>query len=139
MFLIDVCTDIYVMMSSYLYGTCSSADVIVMSCTNSNLLRGCNCNPYIGGSRGVCWHMPPLQKPILSFSHTFSLKSAHVGGQNPPKMGPHPPYGKSWIRPCHNIATVSADIVYSICNIFHTHDVVMGIRSVSPGALNTTR
>ena len=28
---------------------------------------------------------PPLQDPILSFSHTFSLKSAHVGGQNPPK------------------------------------------------------
>ena len=29
--------DIYVMMSSDLYGTCSSADVIVMSHTNSNL------------------------------------------------------------------------------------------------------
>ena len=41
----------------------------------------------------------PLQDPILSFLHTFSLKSAHVGGQNPPKMGPRPPYGKSWIRP----------------------------------------
>ena len=33
----------------------------------------------------------PLQDPILLFSHTFSLKSAHVGGQNPPKMGPCPP------------------------------------------------
>ena len=33
----------------------------------------------------------PLQDPILLFLHTFSLKSAHVGGQNPPKMGPRPP------------------------------------------------
>ena len=33
----------------------------------------------------------PIQDPILSFSHTFSLKSAQVGGQNPPKMGPRPP------------------------------------------------
>ena len=47
--LIDVCIDIYVMMSSDLYGTCSSADVIVMSRTNSNLLHGRNCNPCIGG------------------------------------------------------------------------------------------
>ena len=37
---------------------------------------------------------PPLQDPILSFSHTFSLKSAHIGGQNPPKMGPRPPLRK---------------------------------------------
>ena len=47
---IDVCTDIYVTMSSDLYGTCSSADVIVMSRTNSNLPYGtqcgCNCNPF---------------------------------------------------------------------------------------------
>ena len=38
--LIDVCIDIYVMMNSDLYGTCSSTDVIVMSCTNSNLPFG---------------------------------------------------------------------------------------------------
>ena len=48
--LIDVCIDINVMMSSDLYGTCSSADIIVMSCTNSNLPYGtqrrCNCNPF---------------------------------------------------------------------------------------------
>ena len=39
----------------------------------------------IGGSGGggVPAHAP-LQDPILSFSHTFSLKSAHVGGQTPP-------------------------------------------------------
>ena len=36
--------------------------------------------------------MPPLQDPILLFLHTFSLKSAYVIGQNPPKMGPHPPW-----------------------------------------------
>ena len=38
--IIDVCVDICVMMSSDLYGTCSSADVIVMSRTNSNLPYG---------------------------------------------------------------------------------------------------
>ena len=54
----------------------------------------------IGGSRGGVLVCAPLQDPILSFSHTFSLKSAHIGGQNPPKMGPCPPYRKSWIRPC---------------------------------------
>ena len=46
---IDVCVDIYVMMSSDLYGTCSNVDIIVMSRTNSNQLygtqRGCTCNP----------------------------------------------------------------------------------------------
>ena len=31
----------------------------------------------------------PLQDPILSFSHTFSLKSAHVRGQ-PPQWGHAP-------------------------------------------------
>ena len=35
-------------------------------------------------------HAPP-QDPFLSFSHTFSLKSTHIGGQNSPKMGPCPP------------------------------------------------
>ena len=50
-----------------------------------------NVESSIGRSRGVCQHTPPLQDPILSFLHTFSLKSAHVGGQNPPKMGPCPP------------------------------------------------
>ena len=45
----------------------------------------------IGGSRGACRRTPPLQDPILSFSHTFSLKSAHVGGQNPPKWVHAPP------------------------------------------------
>ena len=44
----------------------------------------------IGRSRGACPVHAPLQDPILSFSHTFSQKSAHVGGQNPPKMGPCP-------------------------------------------------
>ena len=52
--LIDVCTDIYVMMSSDLYGTCSSANVIVVSHTNSNLPHRCNCNPCIGGPCRLC-------------------------------------------------------------------------------------
>ena len=42
---------------------------------------------------------PPPWDPILSFSHTFSPKSAHVGGPGPP-MGARRPYGKSWIRHC---------------------------------------
>ena len=41
-----------------------------------------------GGRAGA---RPPLQDPILLFSHTFLLKSAHIGGQNPLKMGPRPP------------------------------------------------
>ena len=42
----------------------------------------------IGGSRGVCLvHTPPWD-PILSFSHTFSPKSAHVGGPRPPTGNP---------------------------------------------------
>ena len=41
----------------------------------------------------------PLWGPILSFSHTFSPKSAHIGGSCPPKWI-HAPYGKSWICPC---------------------------------------
>ena len=47
----------------------------------------CSAMTNLGGVPGSC---PPWD-PILSFSHTFSPKSAHVGG-------PHPPYGKSWIR-----------------------------------------
>ena len=38
-----------------------------------------------------------LWDPILSFLHTFSPKSTHVGGPRPPN-GCTPPYGKSWIR-----------------------------------------
>ena len=44
--------------------------------------RECQC---IGGSKGgVPGARPPLWDPILSFSHTFSPKSAHVGGPRPP-------------------------------------------------------
>ena len=43
----------------------------------------------LGGVPGAC---PPWD-PILSFSHTFSPKSAHVGGPHPPLMGAHPPMG----------------------------------------------
>ena len=42
----------------------------------------------------------PLQDPVLSFSHTFLAKSARIGGPQPHLIGPHPPYGKSWIRHC---------------------------------------
>ena len=46
----------------------------------------------IGGSRGACpaHAPPPPMGPILSFSHTFSPKSAHVGGPRPPQRV-HPP------------------------------------------------
>ena len=40
--------------------------------------------PSIGGSRGACPAHAPLWDPILSFSHTFSLKSAHIRGPHPP-------------------------------------------------------
>ena len=52
----------------------------------------------IGRSRGVCLVHAPLWNPILSFLHTFSPKSAHIGGPCPPQWV-HTPYGKSWI--CH--------------------------------------
>ena len=53
----------------------------------------------IGGSRGHHRHMPPphQQVPILSFSHTFLPKSAHIGGRHPPTAR-HPPNRKSWMR-----------------------------------------
>ena len=46
---------------------------------------------YIGGSRGVPG-AHPLWDPVLSFSHTFSAKSAHAGGPLP-TMGARPPTG----------------------------------------------
>ena len=46
---------------------------------------------------GACRAHSPLWDPILSFLHTFSLKSARVVGPCPPN-GCTPPYGKSWIR-----------------------------------------
>ena len=52
----------------------------------------------IWGGGGRAGHTPPPWDPILSFSHTFSLKSVRVGGPHPPLMGARPPYGKSWIR-----------------------------------------
>ena len=47
-----------------------------------------------GGMPGTCH---PLWDPILLFSHTFSLKSASIGGPHTPN-GSTPPYRKSWIR-----------------------------------------
>ena len=48
----------------------------------------------LGGMSGA----PPWD-PILSFLHTFSLKSACIGGPCP-SNGSTPRYGKSWIRHC---------------------------------------
>ena len=46
----------------------------------------------IGGSRGACpAQAPPPWDPILSFSHTFSPKSAHVRGPRPTLTGARPP------------------------------------------------
>ena len=54
----------------------------------------------IGGSRGgVPGARHSLRYPILSFSHTFSPKSARVWVNIPPN-GSTAPYGKSWIRNC---------------------------------------
>ena len=52
-----------------------------------------------GGRGGVPGARHPLWDPILLFSHTFSPKSARIGGPHPPN-GSMPPYGKSWIRHC---------------------------------------
>ena len=59
----------------------------------------------IGRSRGCARCKPPLQDPILSFSHTFLAKSAHIRGLCPqwvhtPPNRSTPPYRKSWIRHC---------------------------------------
>ena len=54
---------------------------------------------------------PPLWDPILSFSHTFSPKSAHVGGPQPcPQMGPHPPLGNPGSAPAKVSKMVPADV-----------------------------
>ena len=45
----------------------------------------------------------PLQDPILSFLHTFSLKSTHIGGQTLPKMGPRPPTENPGSDPAHGV------------------------------------
>ena len=37
-------------------------------------------NYSVDRSRGRAWHMPCLPDPKLSFSHTFSPKSTHIGG-----------------------------------------------------------
>ena len=55
-----------------------------MSCTNQSTLAD------LGGRAR---RTPPLWDPILSFSHIFSLKSAHIGGPHPPLMGACPPMG----------------------------------------------
>ena len=66
---------------------------------------------------------PPLQDPILSFSHTFSLKSAHVGGQNPAKMGPRPPTENPGSSPVNN-ATNTADVSGRILKTLKTIEVL---------------
>ena len=64
--------------------------------------RECQC---IGGSKA---HAPPPWDPILSFSHTFSPKSAHVEVH-----APH--YGKSWIRHCSVLIKVIVDCHPIVC------------------------
>ena len=68
-----------------------------MPFSNNNTNNAYTVSVIIGRSRGRCQHASPQQDPILSFLHTFSLKSTHVGGQHPP-MAWRPPNGKSWIR-----------------------------------------
>ena len=63
----------------------------------------------IGGSRGGLPH--PLWDPILSFLHTFSPKSAHVGGPCPPQWVHAPPMGNP------GSATVSASISFPITQL----------------------
>ena len=59
-----------------------------MLCVTSKGSRGILSLQCIGGSRGgVPGSRPPLWDPILSFLHTFSLKSTRVGDPHPPQMG----------------------------------------------------
>ena len=61
----------------------------------------------IGGSRGRAGCMPPLWDPILSFSHTFLLKSTHIRF-HAPLTGPCPPMGNP------GSATENCEFLYSV-------------------------
>ena len=69
----------------------------------------------IGGSREACpvHAPPPLRDQILSFSHTFLLKSTHVGGPHPP-MGPRPP-------PTGNPGSATVLSMHIWCSIQEVH------------------
>ena len=56
------------------------ANFLILVCDSFNL---CIDGSRGGGASPVC-APPPQWDPILSFLHTFSLKSTHVKGQHPP-------------------------------------------------------
>ena len=58
--------------------------ILTIPCLNEALLNICKALADLGGRAR---RTPPLWDPILSFSHTFSPKSAHVGGPRPPPTG----------------------------------------------------
>ena len=76
-------------------------------------------NHIIGRSRGCAGCTAPLWDPILSFSHTFSPKSAHVGGPCPPN-GCMPPLWEILDPPLH-IKKGSAHSPLGIADKFDTY------------------
>ena len=74
---------------------------------------------------------PPLGVPILSFWHTKFLKHNRLGSPHPLLRGPHPRYGKSWIRHCISTGTAKNEPICCIFsdNLCTRHEIVcwMGI------------
>ena len=66
----------------------------------------------LGGMPGTCH---PLWDPILSFSHTFSPKSACVGGPCPPNGCTPPPMGNPG-----SATAVHLDLRLNTCNLYST-------------------
>ena len=59
----------------------------------------------IGGSRGGAAGAALQQDPILSFSHTFLPKSAHIEGRRPPMENPGSATGKHIIYTYANLGS----------------------------------
>ena len=64
-----------------------------------------------GGGGGMPGTRHPLWDPILLFLHTFSPKSAHVGGPHPPN-GCMPPLWEILDPPLLNPATLSHNLIF---------------------------
>ena len=61
-----------------------------------------------GSVPGTC---PPTGPNSFIFAYIFAEKCPHWGSM-PPLMGPHPPYGKSWIRHCKSLSVTNVHTKY---------------------------
>ena len=66
----------------------------------------------LGGGGGMPGARHPLWDPILSFLHTFSPKSAHIGGPCPPPNGCTPPQQEIMDPPLRYIVLLSLSSSY---------------------------